>query len=399
MMLLDKEVNTIDEAFSLLAPEEQEHARRVRAYAEAAFAKIATMDLYLGMPYTERELTRDNVKWVGLGGLYHDIGKLIPDEDSRDGETPKEHTQHGAEIVSELYPDFGKLKATERKLILDGICGHHERMDGSGGPFKKAQREIGYAGRVIAIADILDRRAMVKHSEDPIADVLDEMKKEAADGQLDPEFYRAFRACRAKLKKVFNEYRGDAAAVPVAEPWIRRKSSRPMELKYRRARMRDGGESLWLAQMYFRGSQKNDMTYEDVKPIITAKKLGVKMGGYFLYELCDALRRFDVCGAGAARAAVSFPDTWYTQKRLDKSISQILADEGVPAERIILVIPAGVTEKKTAALEENIEKCRRSGISLVTEAELSELIETETEEPVSEEDIVKKALGESGADG
>ena len=379
MMLLNQEVSTIEEAFALLTPEQQEHAKRVSAYAEAAFAKITAMDLYIGLPHSERELVKDNVRWVALGALYHDIGKLLPDEtdervyvigeDGADAETPvpKEHTQHGAEIVSELYPDFRKLKGTERKLILDGIRDHHERMDGSGGPFGKVQRENSYAGRVVALADVLDHRAMTLRSEDPIADVLDGMRQEVREGKLDPEFYRAFRSCRAKLKKIFEANSAGAAAVPAAEPWIRRKASRPLELKYRRGTA--DGADIWRAEMFFKNTAENDHRYADVRHIVSAKKLGVKMGDYFLYELCDTLRRFDACGVLPDRAALMLPETWYSQKKLAQHIQEILTDEEIPPERILLLLPKELTEKPGKTLSENLAACAEAGLHLIPEAD------------------------------
>ena len=390
MLLLDKEVTTIEQAFSLLPEERQEHCRRVSAYAEAAFAKIVKMDLYISDYHSDKELVPECIASLATGALYHDIGKLDAEDDA--------HTTRGGELVEALYGGLKKLRSADRRLILSAVTEHHEHPDGSGKPEGKLLEKTGFGGRIVAIADLLDHRALEMHSETPIADALKSMKADAAAGRIDPEFYKAFRGCGAKLTKIFDANRDAATeALPIYDPWIRRRAGRPMELVWRSAKDSATDALVWLGEMRFRGTTANTLTQEDVKQIITQNRLAQRMGEYFFYELCDGMRRFDNLGTGRPLGAVELPLGWYRQKNLSRIITQMLADEAMPASRIVLIAPEQLVKSQEDVYAAVRAVCEKAGV-LLRPLEALALADVE---PLRENEIADEAMSrrESGVIG
>ncbi|HEY6896522.1 MAG TPA: HD domain-containing phosphohydrolase [Rhodocyclaceae bacterium] len=94
----------------------------------------------------------------------HDVGKLgIPDHILRkpgrltaeEWEIMQTHPAMGAEIIGEHDDD---LLAAARLIALT----HHERWDGGGYPAGLAGEEIPLAGRIVAVADVLDALLSVR---------------------------------------------------------------------------------------------------------------------------------------------------------------------------------------------------------------------------------------------
>ena len=324
-------------------------------------------------------------------------GEAIPEDFNRPEDAPApEHTQWGAYLIETLYPKFKSLKGYQARVLLDGARDHHERWNGSGAPFGKAEAKIGFLGRMVALADELDHRAMVKKSEDPVGDVLKELKAEAEAGKFDPELFRAFRASAPSLRRVFNASRDTAAAVPVTATWIRRRSGRPMELQYREARERERGEAVWLAEMRLRGTKGGTEPYDELRQQIAARKFGAQLGEYFLYELCDALRRFATCGAESARAIVELPEAWYTQKNLAEIVRETMDDEAVSPEQVRFLIPDAVLKRPGKQFAANRAECAEAGIVLLTREELNALLTEERGALQREDEIAGAAIAKEG---
>lgn len=401
MLLNGEKLDTIEEAFARLTPEQQAHSERVAAYAEIAFRRAAALNLYVSDNKGRFKLVAENREFARLSGLYHDIGKIAddalpPPELLQPGTPEPEHTRWGEYLIAQLYPRFKSLKGFEARMLLDGARDHHERFDGSGRPFGKAGQRIGFMGRIVAMADELDHRAMMKKCEDPVGEVLKEFRAEVQEGKYDPDMLRAFSASAASLRKAFDKNRGDAAAIPATGTWIKRRSGRPMELRYRLAR-EAGGAPVWIAEMRFKGAKGTLTPYDDLKQLIAARKLGAKLGDYFLYELCDALRRFETCGAPGARAVVELPEGWYTRRGLAKAAARILADEGLAPERVCFLLPAELEKRESKQLAANRAECAEAGIVLLTQGELAERLAPERGGELSEDEIAGKAIAAGGA--
>ena len=388
MRIIDgKEVNTISEAWDLLPQELKDHSLRVAEYSRIAFAKICSMDLYIGDFKAERELVKDRIENVYQAGLYHDIGKLIPDEDpnlddSRNeaGELiiPKDHTMHGEELLLELYPNVNRMLVTDKNMIIGGAVDHHERMDGSGSPYGKQKEKISYSGRIVAIADMLDHIAMTALSENPMGEALKALKPLAEAGTIDPFFYKAFTGSGARLKKVFARGAGDdAAAVPAIDTWIRRKSSRPMSLVYQKGELKD--RKIYYAEMRFRGYKTNDLRYEEIASTLRKGKLTGHLAEYFTYELLDTLRHFRSCGIETDAMVIYFPDAVMKTFGLAKKIEQALKDENVSPEDMIIVYTHDIR---------NVKALNDIGVEVLTEVEKDTYMVTEDDIFRSEEAII-----------
>ena len=387
MQIANKEVNNIDEALSFLPEDQIAHSQRVARYCEIAFKGIVAKDTYVSVPRAQRELIAENSRLAYISGLYHDIGKVVPDGD---------HTANGINVIEALYPGWQELKAIERKLIADGIADHHERMNGLGGPVGKTDDSVSYMGRIVAIADLIDNRALSITSEDPISDALDSLKEEVKAGFLDDKFFKAFSANRAKLKKVFTESMGEDLPIPVTDQWIKRKASRPMELVYKTAckcgtLKTDPQNYIWFGEMRFRGTKENDLKYSDVKRIVSENKLGPKLGEYFIYELCDAYKRFKACGMDLGGAAMVLPAPYLSAKGIAGQIETILKDEGLTKEQLILVIPEEATKRPTKAFQKNAAECKERGINLMEEYEFLGFADLTEEVPFEKEEQIVRS--------
>ncbi len=94
---------------------------------------------------------------VAMAGYFHDIGKIYLLEvinqpgqlANRQRELMIHHPQYGSELLANQW----------RNLPEDinlGILLHHERLDGTGYPFKLQGEDIPLIARIVAVADVYD---------------------------------------------------------------------------------------------------------------------------------------------------------------------------------------------------------------------------------------------------
>jgi putative nucleotidyltransferase with HDIG domain len=175
-------VNTIralEKALQAKSPYTEGHSRRV---AE----KSAELARALG-------LSREQVRQVELGALFHDIGKIgIRDEVlNKQGhltESEYEHIKLHPIVAEQILSPIDELRP-----IVDIVKHEHERWDGRGYPDGLRGGQIPLGSRIIAIADawdsmVFDRvyRKALTHEE-----ALREIEK-GAGTQFDPDCVRAF---------------------------------------------------------------------------------------------------------------------------------------------------------------------------------------------------------------
>lgn len=120
------------------------HVRRVAAYS-LILAEAAGFDEHSLRSIERIALFHDIGKLhEALTDIFHDMGKLTPDEKR----AVMTHPERGAQVLEPLsvfYPDLGK-----------GVAAHHERWDGTGYPRGLKGTRIPLAARVVAIADTFD---------------------------------------------------------------------------------------------------------------------------------------------------------------------------------------------------------------------------------------------------
>jgi putative nucleotidyltransferase with HDIG domain len=154
-------------------------------------------------------LPEREVQAVEVASLLHDVGKIATDRTvltkvsaltRSETRELQRHPRTSYDILSEIrfpYPDVAILARH-----------HHERLDGSGYPDGKRDREIPFGARIIAVADAFD--AMVSdrpyRASLPLVHALREIRADV-DRQFDPTVALAF------FRLVRSELNGDGGAL------------------------------------------------------------------------------------------------------------------------------------------------------------------------------------------
>jgi putative nucleotidyltransferase with HDIG domain len=142
-----------------------------------------------------------DLRELGLGGLFHDIGKRhIPLEiickngplTETEWQQMQKHPQYGLVILQE-HSTSENIKACAFE--------HHESMAGNGYPQKLLGSEIHAMARVVAVADTYDALTTKRSYNDPMkpTDAIELMSGKLA-GKYDPVVMKALMAIFQKLK-------------------------------------------------------------------------------------------------------------------------------------------------------------------------------------------------------
>lgn len=133
------------------------------------------------------------VQDLGLAGMLHDLGKMsIPDIilnkpgklDDDEWRVVRSHPEKGHAIL--LQADCGTPTA------LDVCLHHHEKMDGTGYPFRIPGENISLAARMAAICDVYDAITSQRSYNKPLSGAMALAKMMSWRGHFDPELLRAF---------------------------------------------------------------------------------------------------------------------------------------------------------------------------------------------------------------
>jgi putative nucleotidyltransferase with HDIG domain len=119
------------------------HALRVSRYARRLAERM--------------KMSGEEIENIRIGGLLHDIGKIGFSDKVFMNET--EHPSE--EILNEIrkHPVIGRTILKDLDFlspIIDDVCSHHEREDGSGYPSGIAGDKIPVGAKIIGIADTFD---------------------------------------------------------------------------------------------------------------------------------------------------------------------------------------------------------------------------------------------------
>ena len=184
----------LSEAVEKRSHETGNHVRRVALVARAIARGVG--------------LTPEEVRAIHLAAPLHDVGKLSiqdsillkPDKlTQNEMETMKLHTIWGYEI----------LKPYNRGLLPKGAemaRSHHERWKGQGYPDGLAGEDIPLAGRILAVADVMDALShdRVYKKAWPIEDVFEYIQKESGN-QFDPAITAVVEQMREELTDILLE--------------------------------------------------------------------------------------------------------------------------------------------------------------------------------------------------
>jgi putative nucleotidyltransferase with HDIG domain len=139
-------------------------------------------------------LTEEQLKTLGLGGLLHDLGKLRVDVDiitkpgrltEAEFEAIKEHPDFGAEIIKEMEDVTAE--------VMEIVLGHHQRYDRSGYPSSSINTITSPLVQMAAIADAYDAMTTLRSYQRPFTPRKAIARlKEVSGTALHPEFVMKF---------------------------------------------------------------------------------------------------------------------------------------------------------------------------------------------------------------
>ncbi|WP_419785566.1 HD-GYP domain-containing protein [Pseudodesulfovibrio sp.] len=133
------------------------HLMNTMDRAEATYShpmNVAVLSLMIG---SEVGLAEDDMIALGIGALFHDIGKAgiskmilhkQGDLSHPEREALERHTAQGVALLR----NFATIPAAALSVVGE----HHERMDGSGYPDRLSGNAINRLARIVAITDIYD---------------------------------------------------------------------------------------------------------------------------------------------------------------------------------------------------------------------------------------------------
>jgi HD-GYP domain-containing protein (c-di-GMP phosphodiesterase class II) len=139
------------------------------------------------------KLDEGTIRFLGLGGLVHDLGKTALSVDllRKPGQLTAEefalirtHPERGYEMAAQIVD--------MPKAVLDICLYHHEKFDGSGYPKQLAGHSIPLLARLAAICDVYDALTTVRPYKRSMsqAEAVDMMLR--SQGHFDPELLKIF---------------------------------------------------------------------------------------------------------------------------------------------------------------------------------------------------------------
>jgi len=132
-------------------------------------------------------ISENIISKMEVAGLLHDLGKLqVPDKilESK-GRLEGEHLAIMRHHSYVTYMILSRIKGLEEISLW--AANHHEKLDGSGYPFRKNGSELDIESRIIMVADIFQALAQDRPYRKPLdVNIIVEMlKHQAEEGKLD----------------------------------------------------------------------------------------------------------------------------------------------------------------------------------------------------------------------
>ncbi|MCR4901820.1 MAG: HD domain-containing protein [Butyrivibrio sp.] len=113
-------------------------------------------------------LKESQIEIVTAAGLLHDIGKTLMPEDLLNKNVPlteyeekimRTHVTRGYEIIKDQKID---------EHIKNSVIMHHERLDGSGYPFRLSGNRIDEVAKIIMVANVYDDLTSMRNNRKPL---------------------------------------------------------------------------------------------------------------------------------------------------------------------------------------------------------------------------------------
>lgn len=140
------------------------------------------------------DLTEEQLRTLGLGGLLHDLGKLKVDVNiitkpgsltENEFEEIKQHPAYGAEIIAEMEGVTPE--------VMDIVLCHHARYDRTGYPLVSDGKQLSPLVEMTAIADSYDAMTTLRSYQRPLTPrgAINRLK-EVAGTSLNPDYLKQF---------------------------------------------------------------------------------------------------------------------------------------------------------------------------------------------------------------
>lgn len=147
------------------------------------------------------QLGKAELEDLGIGALFHDIGKRHVSLDILCKKGPLDEAEWAQ---MQKHPQFGLMILGERPDLSEGVKAacfeHHESWAGNGYPQQLVEDEIHPFARVVAIADTYDALTTQRSYNVPMKPVdAVTMMKEKLAGRYDPEMLKALYSVLFKL--------------------------------------------------------------------------------------------------------------------------------------------------------------------------------------------------------
>lgn len=155
-------------------------------YAKHHSEGVANLSRYLGELFGLTEQTCDKLE---LAGLLHDLGNLkVPDQIlSKTGDLTDSEFLIMQQHSYDTYDITKDIKGFEDISIW--ASQHHERIDGSGYPFRCKSESLSQEAKIIAIAEVFQSLSQNRPHRDklPPKDILVFLKQQVRKGKLDKD--------------------------------------------------------------------------------------------------------------------------------------------------------------------------------------------------------------------
>jgi len=161
----------------------------LREFDEYTFAHSVNVCIFSVVIGQRLGLTKQELYELGLGALFHDVGKtriggnILNKEDQltdEEWEALKEHPTEGLLILFRLH---GFQDVPYRQMLM--AYEHHMKLDLTGYPSSDRPREVGLYSRIVAVADAFDAGSSVRsyqHRPWPPDELLKEMRENPERG-------------------------------------------------------------------------------------------------------------------------------------------------------------------------------------------------------------------------
>lgn len=156
----------------------------------------------------EMGCNEETLNAIYLSGLLHDIGKIGIDDNvlrkpGKLTEIEYEHIKLHSEIGFRILKDLRQLDE-----VLPVVLHHHEQWDGKGYPRQLGGKDIPLMARIVAVADAFDAMGSDRPYRQGMPEArLDQVLREGAGKQWDPEVIEAFFRARDDIRTVFRRDR------------------------------------------------------------------------------------------------------------------------------------------------------------------------------------------------